>query len=1005
MSALNGPVRNVEFRVLGSLQVALDGRQVSIRGPVRRRLLVGLLTRPNDVVPSDRLVDLLWGDRIPDDASNSLSTHVSRLRGDLGCAADGGSAVVRIEHRNEGYALVVPGARIDAARFEELVAEARAVMGHAPEDGAARLEAALGLWRGRAFGEFADAPYVRPEAQRLEELRRTATEDLFDAALGAGRHREIVGEIAAFAERHPFRERPRGQLMLALHGSGRQADALAAYRSFRDELDRELGLEPSTDLQRLETDILRHADTLRPPRDAIGRQQARPTTRAPLPVPTTGLIGRDHDIGRVRDLLTKYRIVTLTGVGGVGKTRLAGATAAGLESHYADGVVWCALDEVEEPSVAAAVATAAGVRQRPEWTVEASLFESLRSAEMLLVVDNCEHVVDVVAPLLVGLARACPRMRVLATSRERLAVEGEHLWQVEPLAVPTTADDTAGLTDVDSVRLLVERARTVAPNFAVTADNAGPVAAICTRLDGVPLAIELAGARLRSMSATELADRLDDRLRLLAADRRTAPGRHRTLEAVAAWSYDLLTDAERQVFDRVSVFAGGFGLDAAETIAAGGDIDVGDVSDLLAALVDHSMVTSERSGPVTRYRVLEFIRRFGRAQLEQRGEARQYRRRHARWFVSVAQRNEELLYGPSEADAVVSIDLELANLRTAHRWLVSASDVDGALHLWTALAPYAFFRLSGEILAWAQQALAVPGADTHPRYARACATAAICMADSGQRRRAVELADTALHLADRDDPAARHGLLALALVDLYEGRLEACLRRSGKSRRLATAVGDPYWAALSALHEVLALAYGGDVDAALSRAEMQRRLAEASRNPTQIAWSLYTRGETLLAEDPAQAQALLTEAVDVASSVRNELVESVALVSLTSLHARHGSPTEALRSFKDVIHRWRRSGDRTHHWTTLRNLAELLARIHYDRAAAALLSAAHAADTAAPAYGQQARRLAELQTALAERLGQVGWEAATGRGATMDGDAAVEFALEQISEALESRPP
>jgi predicted ATPase len=384
-----------------------------------------------------------------------------------------------------------------------------------------------------------------------------------------------------------------------LYRSGRQADALAAYRSFRDEIDRELGLEPSAELQRLETDILRHADTLQSPRDAVERRPARPTTPAPLPAPASGLIGRERDLDRVCDLLTEYRMVTLAGVGGVGKTHLAIAAAARLEPRHADGVVWCALDEVEQPSVAAAMATAVGARQRPELTVEASLLESLRSAAMLLVVDNCEHVLDVVAPLVGELVRACPRIRVLTTSRERLAVDGEHIWNVEPLAVPATTDDPAALTEVDSVRLLVDRARAVAPDFAVTADNARPVAGICTRLDGLPLAIELAGAQLRSMSAAEIAVRLDDRLRLLSADRRTAGGRHQTLQAVAAWSYDLLNDAERQVFDRVSVFAGGFGLEAVEAVAAGGDIDTAGVADVLAGLVDKSMVTLERTGPVT----------------------------------------------------------------------------------------------------------------------------------------------------------------------------------------------------------------------------------------------------------------------------------------------------------------------------------------------------------------------------------------------------------------------
>lgn len=995
MSASQVRVSSIEFRVLGPLEVSIGGRPVRLGGPMRRRLLVGLLTRPNAVVSADRLVDWLWGDEAPDDASNSLSTHVSRLRRDLGLAADG---PVRIEHRHASYALTVPAECIDAARFEALVTAARTRATSAPQTAAAHLEAALDLWRGRAFGEFADEPFVRPEAQRLEELRRTATEDLFDAALAAGRHREIIGDIQAFVERHPFREWPRGQLMLALHRSGRQAEALATYRAFRDEVDRELGLEPSGDLQRLERDILRHAEELDPPREAA---EGRPAAR--LPRPPGGLVGRDDVVAGVRAMLAEHRIVTLVGVGGVGKTRLAIAAASELESRYADGVVWCALDEVEQTSAAAALATAVGVRQWPEQPAASSLLESLRSAEMLLVVGNCEHVVDVVAPLLASLVQWCPRVSVLATSRERLAIDGEHLWHVEPLAVPAAAAEPSALTAVPAVRLLVDRARAVAPDFAVTADTAGPVAAICTRLDGVPLAIELAAAQLRAMSAAEVADRLDDRVRLLAADRRTASGRHQTLRAVAGWSYDLLTDAERQVFDRVSVFAGGFGIDAAEAVAAGGDIDADDVADLLAALVDKSMVTCERSARAARYRMLEFLRRFGRIRLARRGGTARHRRSHARWFVGVAERSEELLHGPSEAEAVARLDLEFANLRAAHRWLVSAGDVDDALRLWTALAFYVLFRLSDEILIWAQEVLAVPGADAHLRYAQACATAAICMADGGQRRHAVALAERGLRHVARDDPAARHGLLALALVDFYEGRLEACLRGSGQSRRLATAVDDPYWAALSALHEVLALAYGGDVDAALERAEVQRRLAEASGNPTQIAWSLYARGETLLTDDPGQALALLEEAVGVARSVRNELVEGVALVSITSLRARHGSPEEALRSFGEVIRRWRRSSDWAHQWTTLRNLVELFARIGHDRPAAVLLGAVGAADTAARVYGAQAERLAALDPVLRKRLGPGGFEAATGRAATMVPDDAVAFALEQISEALASQ--
>lgn len=572
--------------MLGPLEVrGADDRPVEVGGGRLRALLIRLALDAGHVVTSEALIDGIWGERPPSGAPNALQSLVSRLRR----AVHNGAAPL-IESHPAGYRLVLPPDQVDALRFERLAGDGRRELAAGRHAAAAeQLAEAERLWRGPALADVLDLPFAVAPAARLEELRITSTEDRIDAELGLGRHADVVGDLEQLGAAYPLRERIRGQLIRALYGAGRQADALAAYDQTRRALADQLGIDPSPELTALQVAVLRRDPALQPAAGPAALPAGPPPARRTLRAQLTSFVGRDDEVRRIRKLLAEERLVTLVGPGGAGKTRLATESAAQLEETVPDGVWFVELAPLTNPAdLPQSVLAAIGAREAALFEATrldghdpaaagrdatARLLETLGTKRALLVIDNCEHLIDAAAALADQLLAGCPDLRILATSREPLSVTGETLCPVPPLAVPHSDLHHHGVDPVEtlgyaSVRLFVDRANAVRPGFRIDTTTVDPVVEICRRLDGMPLAIELAAARLRALPVAQIASRLDDRFRLLTGGSRTALPRHQTLRAVVDWSWDLLDDAERRLARRLAVFAGGATVESAEAVGA-----------------------------------------------------------------------------------------------------------------------------------------------------------------------------------------------------------------------------------------------------------------------------------------------------------------------------------------------------------------------------------------------------------------------------------------------------
>jgi predicted ATPase/DNA-binding SARP family transcriptional activator/thioesterase domain-containing protein len=646
----------LRFGVLGPVAVwTAGGEAVRVPELKVRALLTDLLVHAGRPVAASRLIDDLWGDQLPGNPANTLQTRVSQLRRALaGAAPDGRDLVVS---QPPGYLLRVEPEEVDAGRFRALVAQARAAGD--PRTTAGLLADALALWRGPAYADFGSEPFARAAIDRLEEERLAALEDQAEARLALGEHAALVGELTDLVAQHPLRQRLRAAYMRALYRAGRHSEALHTYGDLRDHLAGQLGLDPAPELVALQRAILRQDSGLSAP-----TAPARPRTN--LPTPLTELIGREEAVARVRSRLAADRLVTLTGPGGVGKTRLAVEVARRLSGEYDDGVWLVELAAVEErpgsvgPGVAAGlvrlVSTALRLDDRAlapaddpvedlDDLVE-RLAEALRDRRSLLVLDNCEHVIGPVTKLSELLLRAAPGLRVLATSREPLGIPGEVRWEVPPLALPDEAAvDPAALAASSAVRLFVTRVAAAAPGFALGSENARAVARICRRLDGIPLALELAATRVRGLGVHEVAARLDDRFRLLSAGLRGAPVRQQTLQAVIGWSWELLTEPERAVLRRLAPHPDSWTLSAAEVICAGDGVAAADVPELLARLVDRSLVVPIDAPAGVRYRLLESVGAYCLERLHASGEYEPVRQRHIAYYAGLSTRTEPSLYG------------------------------------------------------------------------------------------------------------------------------------------------------------------------------------------------------------------------------------------------------------------------------------------------------------------------------------------------------------------------
>jgi predicted ATPase len=962
MSRLHG---EVEFGVLGPLEVRVAGRPVVVPGVRQRALLAALLLRRGGVVPLDRLIDQVFGDQPPEEARNALQTYVTRLRQALGPAA----AVVVT--RAPGYVLEVPADAVDVERFCALLVRARET--EAPTAALALLEEALALWRGPAYGEFAET-FPRGEALRLQELWLAAREDHAALLLGLGRLGEAPAVLEAIVAQEPWRERAVALLVSALAQAGRTGDALAAYTGYRDRLRDELGLDPSPRLRRLEQQVLRgELESGQPPR--ANRQRRVLLARA------TSFFGREQELALVNKTLAGGRLVTLVGPGGVGKTRLAQQAVA------AEGSVWWVeLAALRDPNaVPHALADALDLDLQPGTPLLDDLREWVRGARGLLVVDNCEHLLDAVAGLFQELLGVSSPLRLLATSRQRLGVDGEQVLVVPPLEVPTPDAQEAR---TPAVQLFCDRARAADPDFTPTREVLRRVGEVCRALDGLPLAIELAAARIGTLTVDDLADRLDKRFELL---RRVHGGdaRHHTLRGVVDWSFDLLTPEQQRLFLRLSVFAAAFDIAAAEAVLADEDLPPGRVADLLAGLADRSMLTRPGHRGVGRYRMLETLRAYAAARLPA-AEADRFRRCHAGFMVDLAERAEAGLYGPEELAWARRVETWLDDLRAAFGWARDAGEVDLAVRLAAALARYAYWRVRPDLLAWGTWAAAsVP---TRPRLAAAVAAAAHAAWMDGRLDQAHQLAQQGLTVAGGPTaPAATAPLEALGDAALLRGDLNGALEAYRGVAALA-APGDLAGLAIATANQALVLSYGGDDQAACTTASQAVAVALASANPTAIAMARFAEGEALADLDPSAAATALEQARRGAQDVGNRYVAGTALTATVALRSRHGPPDQALTLFRDAVQHWRSSRNRGLIVTTLRNLFVLLARTGRDEAATTL-AATIQAQAPSKSYGKEAERIATALAAVRRRLGDAAyaqaWTTGTARTLEEAADAAI----------------
>ncbi|TQN42290.1 putative ATPase [Blastococcus colisei] len=986
------------FGILGELRVDVGGDEVRLGSPNQRVLLAALLAEVGAVLSVDRLADILWGDGQPHDPAGAIQTQVSRLRGALE-RRGGAPARDVLVTRPGGYAVAVEPDQVDAGRFERLIGEARAAS--KPHARVELTAEALRLWRGPPLPELGHERAI-VEAARLEELRWTALELRAEAMLSLGRHPDVVAELEVPIAGNPLREQLRGQLMVALYRSGRQADALAAYRDLRDTLVGELGIEPSAPLRELERAILQQAETLPWPASPVEggadvgaprrtHRAARGTNPA-LPEELTSFVGRQADIRGVRAALEQNRIVVLTGVGGVGKSRLAVRVARELTEDYADGAVWCDLVSAEDPSaVPDVVATALGVLPSERGSI-AGLTEILRAQHVLLVVDNCEHVLAGASELVNLLRRRCPNVGVLATSRQPLDVVGQQVWPVPPLDVGDLGRGTA-------VELFRERAASADPTVDCTGADREAVLELCRRLDGLPLAVELAAARTRSMTPADIAERLDSRLEMLAEGSDATSPRHRSLQAALDWSYDLLPDATQRLFDRLAVFAGGFDLDAAGRVCAGDGVPAAAVAGRLAELVDHSLVAVDRAGRHARYRLLESLQAYAEAHLDERGELPSWRRRHAEHYLSLAERAAVGLRGPDEGHWVHLLDTEFANVRAAQNRACASGHADVTLRLPGLLCDYAYFRLRDEVYGWAQHALELSEASAHPARSAALLTAAVGRMQRGELDGALEAGAQVL-AATSDDQLVLRATQLLAEIALYQGRLDDVDRRGDEVLERARAAADPYAEALGHLYRVHAAAYRGQPEQARSRLDAGWRAVERAGTPSLRAGFSYLEGEIRLDAAPEVALAAFAQAIEATRPVGNRFVAGVARVAIASLAARHGRPEEALLAFRDIVDHWRTCGDWVHLWTTLHNLVVMLERVGADEAAAVLHGAVHTATTGAQPFGADADRLRAAAAALRRSLGEETFAAAVTRGRCMSDVDVVTFVLDEMERLL-----
>jgi len=942
----------MEFRILGPVEVVADGgRLVPLAAAKQRALLAILILSANEPVASDRLIEELWGGRPPASARKVLQTYVSKLRRALGNDA--------LLTQPAGYALQVEPGALDLHRFEHLVAEARE--SDAPE-AARKLREALALWRGRALADFAYEPFAQREIARLEELRLAALEGRIDADLALGLHAELVGELEALTAEHTLREHLRRQLMLALYRSGRQAEALAVYRDARRVLVAELGIEPGPALQQLERAILRHEAALelesrpKPPRVRRERPPTRPTG---IPKHASSFVGRAHELRVIHALLQRpdVGLLTLTGPGGAGKTRLALEAAARLTGPFADGVFFVDLSPIREPElVAPTIASAIGLRDVSRHGAAAGLASHLRGRSVLLVLDNFEQVLYA-ATLLEELLVEAPAVTLLVTSRAPLRLANEQAYPVPPLAVPTSWADLGAFADTEAVALFVQRARATRAEFSLTEGNAAAVAELCVRLDGLPLAIELAAARAALLSPRAILSRLGRRLDLLKTREPGVPERHQTLRAAIEWSYELLPPDEQALFVDVSVFVGGFTIDGAEAVSAQPEVLEG-----VEALLEASLLRAEGTvGDEPRFGMLETIREYALERIAERADAGELKNRHARHYLTLVEAAEPELRGPRQVSWLEQLDAEQDNVRAALAWACDGGEPEVGLR--TGAALWRFWQVRGQLDEGRERLEHLLRLRTRTRWQTARAAAQLSAArtafmqgDYETMRRFIR-ESLPVHRVSGDQDSVAFSLAILGAAAEADGEHEQALELQREALEAARSARDPWLEVLARGTHGQLLRSGGDPTGARRMLEEALRGAREVGDLRYIGLLLASLGSIALYEkDYTRARARFEESLALRRELGDTWGLAQSLMGLATVEQEAGAYGEAHALLKEGLAIELDAGDRLGMAGTLESLAAL---------------------AAAEGRWVQAARLQAAASLLRERLGVHPWETVT----------------------------
>ena len=834
----------MDFRILGPMEIWDADRRVSVGGPRHRKLLALLILARNHVVSRDQLVDTLWTGAPPASAAAIIHVRVSELRRSLGEEAAGTSPLLTV---GGGYQLVTALDDVDSARFQ-----ARAESGHRAlarshhEAAVDTLRGALGLWRGTAYADLLDEPAAQAERTRLETIRTGVEDDLLEARLQLGEHVAVAAELAALVVQTPWAERRWSLLMHAQYRGGQQAEALATFGSARDRLVNDIGVEPGPELRRMHEAVLNQDARLQPVGSAaVPLQHDDPPIGPAVPARLTSFVGRGPDLERVHQLLLEFSLVTITGPGGAGKTCLA-REAVARAGGTCPGGVWlvelAATSDLEQ--IQTAIASCLGIKEEQGHRLVTQISRRLGGPRSILVLDNCEHVLDLVSGLIAELLSRTPGLTVLTTSRERLGLGGEHVHHLTGLGLPIDGGDhlPGEVGRSDAAQLLVDRATAVRPDFCLDQQSAPHIARICRRLDGLPLAIELAAAAVGALDIEQIAIRLDDRLELLSQGRRRPHARHGSLHQVVEWSYELLTADERQLFEQVAVFQGTFTLSSAEAVCRGGSGGTS-VAALLWRLVDTSLIVSETSGGGRRYRLLQTLKEYAWQRLSDRGDLATSRQRHAEHFLGLAVRAGAALRGPDQRHWVAALEREHGNLRAAMEWFIENGQSESVTRL--AGSIYAFWDVNGQYgegRRWLTRALASPEGVAPAARVRALmgsATLAVMQGDlSAANALSAEVID--LSRVHSDHEGLAHALQFRGLAAIFASDLDAADRLIGESLQAARTAGQA-WLEGWALEFQAAIALArGSYDAAIRLAEHSAELSHRDGDPECAAWALVT---------------------------------------------------------------------------------------------------------------------------------------------------------------------